>query len=472
MKIRTILFGICILFVFLIPRSSQPCTTFCLDEGNQPVVGKNFDWMVGDALVIINKRTVSKTAFLNPEWDEEQPAIWVSKYGSVTFNPWGREFPFSGINESGLVVSAMGLGESEYPAPDSRPSITACQWIQYQLDNFSTVEEVITGDSQLRISPSDPMPYHFLICDSRENCATLEFIGGKLVYHTRETMPVKVLTNITYAKCIEYWEKNEMPTPDYAVSVKRFIIAADMLTNYDPETSGSAIDYAFNILSNVTWFIPTQWYIVYDIQNLRVYFHTLDNEQIRYVDLSSFDFSCKTPVKVLDIKENLSGDVSGNFVDYTYEINRKYSLLIDNAYFGYDLPDELLDAFAHYPETTVCTEIDCFIATAAYGSPLEPQVNILREFRDRFLLDNTLGKTFVSLYNTYSPPLADFIARHDNLRAMVRLGLLPIVGVSLITLKIGPVPTMLLMILLVVSISIAAADGWRKNKSRKVNYEC
>jgi len=196
----------------------------------------------------------------------------------------------------------MGLGESEYPAPGSRPSITASQWIQYQLDNFSTVEEVITSDSLLRISHNDSMPYHFLVCDSMGNCATIEFIGGGLVYHTRETMPVKVLTNITYAECIEYWEQDEIPTPDYAVSVKRFITAADMLTNYDPETSGSAIDYAFNILSNVTWYIPTQCSIVYDIQNLRIYFHTLENGQIRHIDLSSFDFPCKAPVKDLTIK--------------------------------------------------------------------------------------------------------------------------------------------------------------------------
>ena len=446
MKIRTILFVIYILFVFLIPRPSQPCTTFCLDKGDQLVVGKNFDWTVGDALVIVNKRNVSKTASLNPEWGEEQPAIWISKYGSVTFNPWGREFPFSGINETGLVVSAMGLGESEYPAPDSRPSITASQWIQYQLDNFSTVEEVITSDSQLRICPSDPMQYHFLVCDSMGNCATLEFIEKKLVYHTKETMPVKVLTNITYAKCIEYWEKDEIPTPDYAVSVKRFITAADMLTNYDPETSGSAIEYAFNILSNLTWYIPTQWSIVYDIHNLRINFHTRENEQVRYVDLSSFDFSCKTPVRVLDIKEDLSGDVSGNFIDYTYEINRG---LIEKTYsFIYDgLSDEVLDAYAHYPESTVCTEIDCFIATAAYGSPLELQVNILREFRDRFLLDNRPGKIFVHMYNTYSPSMANFIAEHDNLRKVARLGLLPLVGMSWMMLRIGSALTLLFMLL-------------------------
>lgn len=91
----------------------------------------------------------------------------------------------------------------------------------------------------------------------------------------------------------------------------------------------------------------------------------------------------------------------------------------------------------------------CFIATAAYGSMMEPHVKILRNFRDRFLFHNSMGKGFVRLYNTYSPPMADFIAKHDSLKAMVRISLLPVVGVSWITLKIGPLSTVVLMLIFV-----------------------
>ena len=91
----------------------------------------------------------------------------------------------------------------------------------------------------------------------------------------------------------------------------------------------------------------------------------------------------------------------------------------------------------------------CFIATAAYGSLMEPHVMILRDFRDRFMLGNTIGDSFVRLYYTYSPPIADFIAKHDNLRAMVRIGLLPVVGVSWVALNIGPVSTAALMLIFI-----------------------
>jgi hypothetical protein len=69
----------------------------------------------------------------------------------------------------------------------------------------------------------------------------------------------------------------------------------------------------------------------------------------------------------------------------------------------------------------------CFIATAAFGSYDEPHVQTLRDFRDRVLLNTPLGREFVSFYYRVSPPIADFIARHETLKAAVRLGLVPVI---------------------------------------------
>ncbi len=70
----------------------------------------------------------------------------------------------------------------------------------------------------------------------------------------------------------------------------------------------------------------------------------------------------------------------------------------------------------------------CFIATAAFGSPLAPQVQLLREFRDQYLLPHPAGQAFVALYYTVSPPLAELIAGSEVLRTIVRVGLVPILG--------------------------------------------
>jgi choloylglycine hydrolase len=372
MKIRTLLFTTYIFFICLIPQTGQACTTFCLDKGDQLVFGRNYDWMVDDCLVMVNKRGVSKTAQLGPEFGDKQPASWTSKYGSITFNQYGRESPSGGMNETGLVVDILALFTTKYPEPDSRPSVFAGQWIQYQLDNFSMVEQVIASDSQIRIVKPSPraLGAHFLVSDRMGNCASIEFLDGKMVYHTNKTMPVKALTNSRYARNLKFWEKGKLPKHDLFRSVHRFVSVAKMLKNYNPKTSKPIVDYSFDILKNVAnggingvpvrAHMATQWSIVYDIKNLLVYFRTFANQKIRHINLRSFDFSCKTPVKVLDVQTDLSGDVTKNFIDYTQQINRK---LIGNAfkktYVNPELsgmPEEVLDAISRYPETTICTD--------------------------------------------------------------------------------------------------------------------
>ena len=69
----------------------------------------------------------------------------------------------------------------------------------------------------------------------------------------------------------------------------------------------------------------------------------------------------------------------------------------------------------------------CFIATAAYGSYLDPHVQTLREFRDRRLLSNIAGRYFVRIYYRYSPPAAALIARSEFSRRSVRCLLAPII---------------------------------------------
>src|SRR5208283_2889585 len=69
----------------------------------------------------------------------------------------------------------------------------------------------------------------------------------------------------------------------------------------------------------------------------------------------------------------------------------------------------------------------CFIATAAYGSYLDPHVMVLREFRDKILLKSKMGQRFVKFYYKHSPPIADAIRKTEVLRFATRLAITPIV---------------------------------------------
>ncbi|RUO26210.1 hypothetical protein CWE09_05710 [Aliidiomarina minuta] len=80
-------------------------------------------------------------------------------------------------------------------------------------------------------------------------------------------------------------------------------------------------------------------------------------------------------------------------------------------------------------------EDQCFIATAAFGSLLEPQVSTLRQFRDRFLRGHRAGDAFIAFYYEHSPALAQRVATHEWLAAVVRLLLLPVIAAAWLLLN-------------------------------------
>jgi len=70
----------------------------------------------------------------------------------------------------------------------------------------------------------------------------------------------------------------------------------------------------------------------------------------------------------------------------------------------------------------------CFIATATFGTPMAHEVNVLKKFRDSFLLRNRTGEMLVRLYYRLSPPIARAIKGSEMLRRIVRILLVPIVN--------------------------------------------
>jgi penicillin V acylase-like amidase (Ntn superfamily) len=306
------------------------CTTFFINKNGQLVFGRNYDWVTDAGMVCKNHRGMSKTSFQEPEGTTIN---WVSKYGSLTFNQYGKEFPTGGMNEKGLVVELMWLEGSKYPKPDRRATLNVLQWIQFQLDNCATIDEVIATDQQIRISTYNP-PLHYLVADADGQAATIEFLNGKMVVHKGKDLPIPVLTNTDYASSLKAVQHAGIMDGKKSAgfndnSLERFAKACTMVKEFHQKDSRQpVIDFSFDILKSVSQEGWTRWSIVYDISNKAIYFKTNRFPTIKSIAFSDFDFSCSTQHIALDMNQSLDGKVSKEFKPLTKEINRR---LIDRS---------------------------------------------------------------------------------------------------------------------------------------------
>ena len=107
----------------------------------------------------------------------------------------------------------------------------------------------------------------------------------------------------------------------------------------------------------------------------------------------------------------------------------------------------------------------CFIATAAYGTPMAEEIETLREFRDEYLLTNAVGPAFVDFYYKVSPPMAEFITEHPSLKPIVRAGLVPGVAMSVVAVNTTLTEKMAMVALLVlVALAVAAWATGRRGR--------
>jgi uncharacterized repeat protein (TIGR02543 family) len=111
----------------------------------------------------------------------------------------------------------------------------------------------------------------------------------------------------------------------------------------------------------------------------------------------------------------------------------------------------------------------CFIATAAYGTPMAEEIQILREFRDEYLLTNPAGQAMVDFYYRVSPPMAEFITEHPNLKPIVRAGLVPAVTMSAVAVNTSPAEKMAIIGLLGL-VSVTVAVWAKKRRGRRIGY--
>src|SRR5215470_13901392 len=230
------------------------CTTFLLEGKGEVVVGKSYDWHIGQGMLVVNKRGVERRALTFHAGD--RPAAWVARYASVTFNQYGRDLPMGGMNEAGLVVEVSWLDDTRYPPADDRPTVTELGWVQMQLDQAATVAEVAAGADKVRIQ-SDNARVHYLVCDRTGACAAVEVLDGKTV----------------------------LSTGARALANDRYRDSAARLAEIEGEraATGDPVRAAFGVLENVAQGDYSRWNIVYQPARGRVSWRTRNSPAVKWI---------------------------------------------------------------------------------------------------------------------------------------------------------------------------------------------
>ena len=302
-------------------------------DGEPVIVGRNMDWFedMGTNLWIL-PRGIERDGLT-----AINPLKWRSKYGSVVsvaYNIGAAD----GLNERGLDGNLLFLAESDYGERNAAlPGMSLSLWLQFFLDNFSTVEEavdyIIVQPFQLRpvtagLSEKKPIHLHLSLADRSGDSAIIEYVGGEqVVYHDPS---YRVMTNSpTFDMQIEGLKryKGFGGTEDLPGSTKaadRFVRAAYYLQHLpDAETERKAIAGVFSVMRNVAQPFgtadpdepntsPTIYRTVADLTNGIYFYESTTSPNIIWVDLKKIDFS--DGVRKLDLTGNdRIGDVTDQF---------------------------------------------------------------------------------------------------------------------------------------------------------------
>ncbi|WPO78050.1 linear amide C-N hydrolase [Flavobacterium sp. KACC 22761] len=266
---------------------------------------------------------------------------WKSKYGSVVTSSWDIASS-DGMNEKGLVGNLLWLAESTYPQFEKNSKtkgLAVSLWLQYVLDNFATVSEVVNalGKNDFTVTSSH-IPgtdifatIHLSISDSSGDNAIFEYINGKLVIHHDRSYVAMTNSPIFDEQLAinTYWKSipGTIMLPGTNRAADRFV-RAHYYIDAIPKTDNirTALSSVFGVIRNCS--VPlgissatepnissTRWRTVADQKNLVYYFDNVLNPNVVWVEFSKLDFSEKAKVRKLSLanNENYSGESSMNF---------------------------------------------------------------------------------------------------------------------------------------------------------------
>ena len=270
----------------------------------------------------------------------ENPAHWVSKYGSVIIaqSSDGQTATTDGMNEKGLVSNMLYLSETEYGKRDvTKAGLASSIYVQYLLDNFATVDEAVKFLQKDRVQMIPvPIPeskflptMHISISDATGDSAIVEFLKGKMVIH--HSKAYQVMTNSPafdqQLALMAYWDSvgGHKFLPGTRNSPDRFVRATFYNRSLpEPKDYREAIASVLSVVRNVSSpfgkpdpekpnVSSTVWRTVADQSHKVYFFESTISPNTIWVDLKKLNFSEGSGSKVLKISDDarFSGKVNG-----------------------------------------------------------------------------------------------------------------------------------------------------------------
>ncbi len=296
------------------------------------LVGRSMDWYTDTATDLW-----ALPAGLEHRQAGEGTLSWTSRYGSLMASMYG-EFSVDGLNTEGLIANGLYLSEADYGTRDvARPGLGLPVVIQYLLDMFATVAEVVEffETSAVQIVPvlitGQPGTAHISVSDRAGDSAIIEFLdGGTVVHHSTEWT---VMTNSPpFDQQLELITRyqgfgGDLPLPGDVESPDRYVRARHF-SRLLPETDDvrTSVASMLAVMRNVSVpfgqddpehpnIAPTRWRVVASPSENLYFFDSSTRPNLFWVDLARLDLSKGAPVMRLDLQapEDRAGNVTDDF---------------------------------------------------------------------------------------------------------------------------------------------------------------
>ncbi len=314
------------------------CTRILWSTGGEPgqgivLVGRSMDWHNDTATDLW-----ALPAGVEHHEAGENTLDWTSRYGSVVASMYG-EFTVDGLNTAGLVANGLYLSEADYGPRDlSRPGLGLPVVVQYLLDNFATVAEVVSffESTRVQIVPvligGEPGTAHVSVSDRAGDSAIIEFLGGETTIH--HSSQWTVMTNSPpFDQQLELITNyrgfgGDLDLPGSVDSPARYVRARHFSRLLPPtEDVRTAVASMLAVSRNASVpfgendpehpnIAPTRWRVVASPSENLYFFDSTTRPNLFWVDLTRLNLAAGAPVTTLDLQSDIDrvGDVSGDFV--------------------------------------------------------------------------------------------------------------------------------------------------------------